>query len=179
VKTELTLFDKPTDRRFAHVARIIAKGEPPEWLVLGLEYFSGFVGSDRVTSKDHHDFGSIIAQMHDAADRLIKWLPAYSGLSVLGLRCPDDAVIALDVLPRIKQDLARLMRRPRRRGGQKPNVPRKSCAAVVVEAWEIIHQKIEPNSAELWRACDEYWQACVHKARSSVVDSWRTACATD
>jgi hypothetical protein len=173
VKTELTLFDKPTDRRFAHVARIIAKGEPPEWLVLGLEHLSGLVRADLLTSKEYHEFAKIIEQMHDAADRLLKWLPAFSALSLNGLRCPDDVIIALDVLPRIKRDLARLMRRPRRGGGPAPNIARKFCAAVVVEAWGIIHGKAEPHNPHLWEACDEYWRACGRETRGRDFENWR------
>lgn len=30
--------------QFDNVARIIAKGKPPEWLVAGLELIGGFVG---------------------------------------------------------------------------------------------------------------------------------------
>jgi hypothetical protein len=58
------------------VASTIAKGDPPEWLVLALANFQDFVGGE-VTSEEARGFAQITAQMHDAADKLITWLPAF------------------------------------------------------------------------------------------------------
>jgi hypothetical protein len=151
-------------KAFTDAAKLIAN-PPPVWLIDGLAHFSGFVSGEHVTS----DYTPIIARMHDAAACLIKWLPIYEHLP-LGLRCPDDVAVALEVLPRIKEDLARIVNRPGRAGGQKPNTPRKVCAAVIVEAWRIIHKKPEPYSRHLWDACTAYWQACGQSYRPG--DNW-------
>jgi hypothetical protein len=89
------------------------------------------------------------------------------------MRCPDDVAVALAVLPKIKQRLAKAMNAPKRAGGQKPNVRRKACAAVVVEAWRIARGKPEPDSRNLWDACDEYWQACGHEPRGQIGQNWQ------
>jgi hypothetical protein len=149
------------------VAETIAN-PPPTWLIAGLEHFSYFVSGDPITSEEQKDVAPIIAKMHDAAAYLTKFLPMYSRMP-LGL-LSDDVAVALKVLPRIRDDLARNVNMPARAGGQKPNVPRKVCAAVIVEAWRIIHGKPEPYSRNLWDACTAYWQACNQGYRPG--DNW-------
>jgi hypothetical protein len=153
------------DRRFAGVARIIAKDEAPEWLVLGLRQFA--LGS--ATPAEDRELKMILARLYDAAGHLIKWLPLYSHLP-WGMQCPADVTTALDVLPRIKKDLARVVHQKRQ--GRRPNVPRRVCAAVVVEAWKLLHGKAEPRSQELQRACEEYWRACTGDTRGDA-ENWR------
>jgi hypothetical protein len=170
MKTGIVVSLTPPDPRFAEVARIIAKGDPPEWLSIGLAHFSEFVGSDRTTSDEAQHYESIITRMHDAADVLIKFLPLYSHLPA-GLRRPDDVALVLDVLPRIKANLARTLQR--RGGGPRPNIQRWVCAAVVVEAWRLVHGKPEPQSQYLLEACEEYWRACGGEYRGEDIENWR------
>jgi hypothetical protein len=162
---------KPT---VLEVAELIAKGPPPEWLVSGLEYFSGFVGGGQVSSTERKRLEKKLAQTLEAVRLLRKHLPLFAGLE-LGLRCPDDVAVALEVLPKIEKRLTRAIA-PQREGGQDPNVRRKTCAAVVVEAWRSVRGKPEPESPKLWTACNEYWQACGREYRGSDVDTWRTDC---
>jgi hypothetical protein len=150
------------------VASTIAKGDPPEWLVLALANFQDFVGGE-VTSEEARGFAQITAQMHDAADKLITWLPAFLAMPTV-IKPPNEVHIALEVLPKIKAYLARAMNQPPRKGGPKPNVERQVCAAIVVEAWTLIHGKAQPRSDWLYRACNEYWQVCGHEYRS---EGWR------
>jgi hypothetical protein len=164
---------KPT---FPEVAKLIAKGPPPDWLVEGLEGFSEFVGGDPVSSKGKKQGRMKIALAYDATDRLIKFLPLAFSRLPYGVRYPDEVAIALSVLPKIKERLAKAMNAPRRRGGQNPNVPRKVCADVVIEAWRIVRGNPEPESHQLWTACNEYWQACDREYRGSDVDTWRSDC---
>jgi hypothetical protein len=136
---------------FADVARIIANGDPPAWLLQGLEYFS----ADLRPSKIEVDDKRIIKDMKAAADTLLKYLPAYQALP-FGVKAPDQVVAVLDALPWIKEDLERLSQD---RKGRKPNTADEICAAVVVEAWKLVHGKVERRSDRLYEACYEYWWA--------------------
>ena len=77
---------------FKGVARLVAKGEPPDWLLRGLEHFSAGIGADR-----------------------------------------ED---------------------------QYRDVRREICAAVIIEAWKLLHGEAEPRSESFEQACADYWQAC-------------------
>jgi hypothetical protein len=101
--------------------------------------------------------------------QLITWLPAFMHMPTV-IKPPDEVHVALEVLPKIKEYLARAMNQPPRKGGPKPNVERQLCAAIVVEAWTLIHGKAQPRSDWLYRACNAYWQACGHEYRS---EGWR------
>jgi hypothetical protein len=143
--------------------------------VPGLAHFQGIVGS-KVTSDEAHDYLRIIEQMHDAAGKLITFLPMYLAMptavrSDKRVHVMQEQVrIALKVLPAIKDDLARVMNQPPRKGGPRPSVPRQLCAAVIVEAWALIRGKAQPRSNRLYRACNEYWRACGQQYRS---EGWR------
>ena len=50
------------DPKFSGVARSIAKGTPPEWLVVGLTHFSDGIGVN-ISKKDRHYFNTQIRQM--------------------------------------------------------------------------------------------------------------------
>jgi hypothetical protein len=154
MKTEILLQQNPNSK-FAHVARIIAKGDPPKWLVLGLTQFSGGIGVD-ISDEDRQLFETQIRRMHEAAATLMKWLPIWGQLPY-GIQYPEDVAVVLDALPRIKKDLDRL---DQKQIGRRPEVQREICAAVVLEAWKIIHGRAEPRSLQLQGACSDYWRAC-------------------
>jgi len=59
------------DPKFAGVARIIAYGDAPKWLVAGLTHFSPGIGDDT----SDVDLNTVVEQMQGATDTLIKWLP--------------------------------------------------------------------------------------------------------
>ena len=118
------------------VASTIAKGDPPEWLVLALANFQDFVGGE-ITSEEDRRYTQITEQMHDAAGKLILWLPAFMHMPTV-IKPPDEVHTALEVLPKIKEYLARAMNQPPRKGGPRPNIERQVCAAIVVEAWTLI-----------------------------------------
>jgi hypothetical protein len=155
---------------FARVAEMIAKGPPPEWLVAGLEHFSGLVSEEPIASDRRKQLIKFFEEMDYAADLLIKRLPFFASVSTV--QVPDDIAIALDVLPRIKKLLALLAKPPIRKGGPEPNALRRICAKVVVEAWKLI-EKPQPRSVKVWEACNEYWQACGGEYRGETVDTWR------
>ena len=118
------------------VASTIAKGDPPECLVLALANFQDFVGGE-ITSEEDRRYTQITEQMHDAAGKLILWLPAFMQMPTV-IKPPDEVHTALEVLPKIKEYLARAMNQPPRKGGPRPNIERQVCAAIVVEAWTLI-----------------------------------------
>src|SRR5260370_19684466 len=119
--------------KFAEVARMIAKGDPPEWLLVGLTHFSGGIGTDT----SDVDIQTIIEKMQDAAHVLITWLPIFNGLALSGYGFPKEVGVALHVLPQIKKDLDRFQTRKVR----PLDAQRIACAAVVARAWKIIHGK--------------------------------------
>jgi hypothetical protein len=151
MRTEISQQQKP-NHKFAGVARSIAKGDPPEWLLVGLTQFSGGIGKDA----SDVDFYTIIEKMQYAAHVLMTWLPAYNHLPS-GMGCPKEVAVVLQALPRIKKDLDRLSKKGI---GRRPDAQRLVCAAVVTRAWKIIHGKPEPRSDKLLRACNDYWRAC-------------------
>jgi hypothetical protein len=167
MKLRFRISQAPLDPRFTEVARIIARGKPPAWLGVGLQSFSDFIATEGLTLDEHHRLENTVEQMHDAADKLIKWLPIFSYMPMLG--CPDDVATALDVLPRIRKGLAYAMLK--HRDGPRPNRRRQFCAAVVVEAWRLVRPKFQPRSLQLYNACTEYWQICSGEDRP--LNKWR------
>jgi hypothetical protein len=152
--------------RFAAAARIIAKGEPPQWLVIGLDHFSELVCPDnRSTPNEDRHRDEVYEQMHAAADYLIKHLRIFSRVGFF-----EDVAVARSVLPKIKKLIPH---RTHRSGGPRPNILHQVCAAVVVEAWRLIHGKPEPRSVQLLTACNEYWLACGGDYRGQDIENWR------
>jgi hypothetical protein len=171
VKTTIEVMRNPNPQ-FAGVACLIAKGEPPEWLILGLEHFSaGIVAASQTTPAEHKQLKLVAERMCDAADTLLRYLPAFKHLPY-GIQCPDDVRVVLDALPRIRADFDRVNRS---RPGRRPNGSQNMCAAVVVEAWKMIHGKAETRSDQLYLSCKEYWVACGCEERGETDDltNWR------
>jgi hypothetical protein len=107
--------------------------------------------------------------MHDAADTLIYGLQMFQRMPSMEFVSKEDAYIAFDVLPRIKEAL---VLQTHRAPNRPPNIQRQSCAAVVVEAWRLVRPKLQPRSLKLYTACDEYWQVCSGEVRGSA-NYWR------
>jgi hypothetical protein len=140
---------------FADVAALIAEGPGPKWLILGLEHFSlGIAGSD-FTKDDQKRFVAVLEEMERACDTLIWGLPLLEHIG-FGIQCPDEVLVALDVLPMIKDDLSHTARIIARR----PDTGQGICAAVVVEAWKFFRKA--DGSEALYEACQAYWAACGH-----------------
>jgi hypothetical protein len=164
MKVRVSLRQSPNSK-FAGVARIIAKGDPPKWLVLGLEHFSGGIGVD-IPKKDRRIVDNQIKRMQDAVHVLMTWLPAWGNLGY-GLRCPEHVALMLYALPRVRKDLDRLAKKPI---GHRPDTQREVCAAVVIEAWKLLHGRAKPRSDEFLGACQDYWRACGGKPRGGIDD---------
>jgi hypothetical protein len=139
--------------KFEDVARSITD-PAPEWLPKALAHFGQGIGVD--TSKVVGDFDRIIQNMQDATKVLETWLPLF-GAKRWGLQCPEDVLVVIGALPGLKAELDRL----KRKGvGRRPDVQREVCAAVIIEAWRIIHGKVQARSDGVYEACREYWAAC-------------------
>jgi hypothetical protein len=70
-------------QRFAEVARIIAKGEPPEWLVQQLASCSQFIENGmQITPAIYRRYKKRIKRMQEAVDTLWEGLP--SSVTCLG-----------------------------------------------------------------------------------------------
>ena len=179
------LLSQSPNSKFTDVARIIAKGDPPDWLVLGLEHFSGGIGVD-ISKEDRRILKHQIERMQDAVHVLMTWLPMWANLGY-GARCPEHVALMLYALPRFRKDLDRLAKK---QIGRRPDTQREVCAAVVIEAWKLLHGRPKPRSDEFLGACRDYWRACGGKQGRSGgpndpdnPDNWRRtvrrALATD
>jgi hypothetical protein len=158
---------------FAEVARTIAKNDPPEWLVLGLEHFSTGIGITYEKGERQGYYLEEGERLNTAIGTLLRLLPFFRDLPY-GIQCPDDVAVVLDALPRIKANLIDpVLKQPST--GRPPNMQREHCAAVVVEAWLAMHGSIQPRSDRLQEACKSYWLACGGEpiGETDDIDNWR------
>src|SRR4029078_7552146 len=135
------------------VAHIIAKGEPPEWLVQNLETFSKLVGPDRqITPETYQRFKKRIERMREGTDTLLELLPVTNNMPE-----PFPAIVSsLEMLPEFRAWLDELIGKPT--GGRSPHFGRELCADLIVYFWRRCHGKAEPRSHKAYEACEEYWQ---------------------
>ena len=152
---------------FLDVARTIAKGEPPTWLLIGLTHFSGGIGAGSAEEYERY-----FKRMCEAAEVLQQYLPAFKDLPY-GIGTPQVVTTVLTALPSLRRELELGLRQ--KQTGRRPNVRRKICAAVVVEVWRLIHGKVGPRSEDVQQACNEYWRACGCKEIGSEgdIENWR------
>ena len=145
----------PTASPFLSAARLIAKGEPPDWLIPALEHFSPLVGYPRNPGDEAEDQAMI-----EAARNLEQHLATFAGgEEKFGLAVPACVHTVLIELPELIEFLESQLR-PVRKGGPTPDSRRKVCAGVCAELWRREHGEMQPFSVKLWEACEEYWQAC-------------------
>jgi hypothetical protein len=146
-----------TTNRFANVARMLAKDEPPpEWLVPILRRFSRLIGYRKITNRDEIE----VKQMLAAAKELEKLLPIYVDVEEqFGFQNPDCIETVLIALPELIEYLENQLQ-PGRKGGPIPDSRRRLCASVCAEVWRRQCGEVQPFSPKLWEACEEYWQTC-------------------
>jgi hypothetical protein len=154
---------KQSPNSFDAVARTIAQGDPPDWLVPALEHFRGFVATKPLSKKEYQWAWKHSEEMRRAADVLIKDLQRI----FKGVSSPDVAT-AIKVLTKTKNFYRE---RPRTGGGHRPHAQRLVCAAVVVEAWKLVRGNAKPQSIEVLSSCADYWQACGGAERDA--KNWR------
>jgi len=168
MKFDIELITEPNPA-FAGIAGKIANGDPPEWLMRALEHFSRDICAD---IKPDPRVDKAIKEMRDATKTLLKYLPTYGYLGQ-GWQCPDEVLVVLGLLPKLKAELDKLSR-PRPVGKQR-DARRYLCAAVIVHAWELARGKAEPHSVALQEACKDYWRACGNKeiGKTDDIENWR------
>src|SRR5262249_6951305 len=159
---------------FLDVARTIAKGEPPTWILIGLDHFSKFIRlKPKLTTQEATE---IDREMLAAARYLIKWLPIYYDLEKqFGFECPDCVDIASNALHELTELLEKDISEAGSGVGRKANIQQRICASVVVEAWRLIHSEVKPRSRALSETCIAYWLACGRELTDEIDDpeNWR------
>lgn len=160
---------------FADVARAIAKGKSPPWLLIGLNHFSKFIRLEpELTSEEYRE---IDERMLEAAQYLTKWLPIYYDLEKeFGFECPDCVDNASNALHELTEILEKDINEARTGAGRKANIQRRICASVVIEAWRLIHDgKVKHRSRALSETCIDYWLACGRELTDEINDpeNWR------
>jgi hypothetical protein len=138
---------------FVGVAHIIC-ADVPQWLPVALAHYAVWLGV--ATKQLQPEFNKRIQQMQEAVRVLKNSLPMWENLG-FNVECPHSVKLVLDGLPGLKEELDKLSRK---RVGRPPDVQREVCAAVIMEAWRIIHGRVEARSDQLYRACNQYWTEC-------------------
>jgi hypothetical protein len=150
------------------VAKIIAKGPPPEWLVDELEYFSRIIGSDqRITPEVFRQYKKRVEQIREAVDTLWDLFAILNHLP-RGLQPLTTLGFEEVALPRLREWLDQLPDK----SGRRPHFGRELCADLIVWFWKRVNGKTTPRSDKIDLACEEYWRACGGKP-SGDTENWR------
>jgi hypothetical protein len=155
----------PTPDGLAEAGRLIAGGDPPDWLLAALAQWGRVVGGDRVTGEDAKQIAEAISQAQRNIAQLLrflqKFLPDLTALADENIAI--DILLALEVLPRIAAAIPQPPAEPRRDGGQRSDKRTRICPGLVVDGWRII-RGTEPavSGKEVGEGCQTYWEACGH-----------------
>ena len=146
------------------VAKLIAKGPPPEWLAPALGFFINIIRDSGITSDQRKEHADEIDRLKNAIKTLRRLLPLFLVLP-LGERPelnrgPVDVLVVLDALPRIER-LLEVNLRPEKRT---PDFNRICCCAVILEAARLIQPEVQHRSKETYLAYNAYWKACGNQA---------------
>jgi len=154
---------------FAHVARIIAKGEPPEWLAPQLATFSPAVSAVQITPEVRQRYKKRLRRMQEAVATMIELFPLFD-------RSDDPRFDHAPMVGDINESLLNLrdwLEQFARSGkGRRPHFGRELCADLIVHYWRKCHGRAEPRSDKAYEACEEYWRACGGEP-SSDIQNWR------
>jgi hypothetical protein len=146
------------------VAKLIARGPPPEWLSPALGFFSNMIRDSGITSDQRKEHADEIDRLKNAINTLRRLLPLFLVLPFGERpelnRGPVDVLVVLDALPRIER-LLEVNLRPEKRT---PDFNRKCCCAVILEAARLIQPEVQHRSKETYLAYNAYWKACGNQA---------------
>ena len=155
---------EPQRNRFDGVARIIARGEPPEWLVPELAQYSWVVSSTfQITPEMYRQCKKRIKRMQEAVDTVLEGLPIFGHLySEWDLNEYEPE------LSQLKDYFDRLSRMGK---GRRAHLGREFCASLIISWWSRIHGKAARRSDKAYLACEEYWRACGNEP-SGDIENW-------
>jgi hypothetical protein len=151
------------------VAIALCKGAtPPDWIVERLREWTWLI-SYRIETTDDP---TIEQQLLKSALYLQRWLPMYARVAdMIGEEYPASID---EVMTRLEEELIPFLAKevvvalPKRKGGPIPDSNRHLCAAVCADIWKELHIVHQPGSEWLWKACEDYWQACGYSETSAV-----------
>jgi hypothetical protein len=142
------------------VAKQLANGAPPDWLLPHLRKWREIIGNPAEPDNE------VERRLFAAAKYLEDWLPMYArAADKLGVEypaCIDSTMLALEELVPF---LASEVDQPK--NSRPPDGKRRLCAAVCLEIWRKLRGSVQPYSPNLWAACEAYWQACGHDQTST------------
>jgi hypothetical protein len=155
---------------FAKVAEIIAKGEPPEWLVSALTTLGAINPNAEITPAIVRQYKRRLSKMQEAVDTLIELFPMFNR-EFDGMTSAQAPVFQgfEESLGQLQSWLAAIGDNDR---GRRPHPGKELCADIVVNFWKRIHGKASPRSDHCYLACEEFWRAC-GGAPSGDIQNWR------
>jgi hypothetical protein len=156
--------------QFVRVAEIIAKGEPPEWLVSALETFGKINPNFPITQALYRQYKRRLRRMQDAVDTLIELFPLFNREfdGLVSAQAPVNSGFE-ESLPQLRDWLAAIGDNDR---GRRPHPGKELCADFIVHFWKRIHGKASPRSDHCYLACEEFWQVCGGEP-SGDIQNWR------
>lgn len=140
---------------FEAVARTICGDPVPQWLPVALGHYAVWIDGDDASDL-RPEVKKRLEQMQEAIRVLENSLPIWEHMP-FEIKCPPAVKTILEALPGLKAEIAKL-NRPYI--GRRPDAQREICAAVIIEAWRIVHGRVEARSERLYEACNQYWTEC-------------------
>src|SRR5262245_38704964 len=156
---------------FTDIARDIARGEPPEWLVPALEELARHVATAGLSEEGdpkRAELRSRFGRVQTAAKKMDRTLDAIQwGLlwmpfkDIDNLRTTRGALqTAIEVCDRALKRIPDRGRRTRARRQAGPTA-RVICAIIIAEAWTTVHGQLRGGHNErIGEICMKYWLAC-------------------
>jgi len=151
------------------VAKRLADGDPPQWLVQALEEFADLIRQPR----SDPETDTIERKLDRYAEYIQRWLPLYLRLEDYGFQVPTCVHDLDGHLEELRQHLAKELTH-----STNGDPRRKLCAAVCAESRRFLHGHVELHSLNLRQACEDLWQACDNPTTAKAVgadarDNWR------
>jgi hypothetical protein len=152
------------------VAKRLADGDPPQWLIQALEEFKHLIRQPRSDPETE----TIERKLDRYAEYIQRWLPLYLHLEDYGFEMPTCIHDLDGQLEELRQHLAKEITH-----SSSGDPRRKLCAAVCVEGYRLLHDgQVRLHSLDLRQACEDLWQASGYPTTAKAVgadarDNWR------
>jgi hypothetical protein len=161
--------------RFTEIAWMLGGGQPQEWTAKILHRYSVLIGRSRKHNRDDEEDERKAIK---AAEELEGVLRLYGMVEdEFGFQNPYCVGAVLSDLPDVIEFLKDQLLPPTA-GGPIPDDRRRLCAAVCTAVWRRHRGKVQPFNTNLWKACEEYWQACgqPETSKQSNLNTWQRSC---